>query len=79
MSNRIESEIDYLTSYSWPNFYIVEKGAFNFTLNITIIPDNILEDNELFRITIDEPQSPEGRVRLPIDVIIMNDDGKLFM
>ena len=78
-SNRAESEIDYLTSYSWPNFYTVEKGSNNFTLDITIISDNRLEDNELFRINIDEPQAPAGVVPNALDVIITNDDSKLLI
>ena len=77
-SGLTESEIDFLTSYAWPYFYIVKKDSVKFTLDITIIGDDELEDNELFRIYVDEPKAPAGIVASSMDIIIWNDDSKLF-
>ena len=78
-SNHTESEVaDYNVSYSWPNFATAPKGSTVYTLNITIIPDKRLENNELFRVYVDEPKLPNGMIPIQADVIIMNDDGKLL-
>ena len=78
-SNRTEEIPDYNVSYSWPNFDVARKGSTFYTFNISIIPDKRLEDNELFRIYVDEPMTPIGMMPIQVDVIIVNDDGKLFV
>ena len=76
-SNRTESEVaDYNVAYSWPNFDIAPNGSTFYTFNVSIIPDKRLEDNELFRIYVDEPMTPMGMMPIQVDIIIMNDDGK---
>ena len=75
-SNRTEEVPDFNVAYSWPNFDIAPRGSTFYTLNITIIPDRRLEDNELFRIYVDEPITPIGMMPIQVDVVILNDDGK---
>ena len=70
---------DYYVSNACPNFAIVPAGSKYYILNIIIVPDNRLEENELFRIYVDEPKALDGVVPIQADVIIMNDDGKLSL
>ena len=72
-------EIDYYTSYSWPEFITVPKGTVDFFLNITIVDDNKLEDNELLRVITIPPVLPDGHIRCTADLIIFDDDGKLII
>ena len=77
VSNRTGGEsIDYYVAYAWPNFAIVPQGNKSYILNITIVPDKRLEENELFRIYVEQPVRPDGTMVIQTDVIIMNDDGE---
>ena len=77
VSNRTEVEdIDYNVSYASPNFDIVPEGSKYYILNITIVPDETLEENELFRIYVEQPVRPDDTMVIQTDVIIMNDDGE---
>ena len=78
-TTNIDNEVDYYTAYAWPNFDTVEKGTVNYTLNITIINDNRLEDNRLFSIIAFSGTPPNGHTPCTTDVIILDDDGKLLV
>ena len=79
ISNRTGGEpIDYYVAYASPNFVIVPEGRKYYILNITIVPDKRLEENELFRIYVDQPKSVNGMMSIHTDVIIMDDDSKLL-
>ena len=68
--------VDYYVAYAWPNFAIVPEGNKSYILNITIVPDKRLEENELFRIYVEQPIRPDDTMVIQTDVIIMNDDGE---
>ena len=70
--------IDYYVAYASPNFVIVPEGNNSYILNITIVPDKRLEENELFRIYVEQPIRPNGTMVIQTDVIIMDDDSKLL-
>ena len=53
-------------------------GSNSYTFNIAIFDDETLEDNELFRIYVEEPMRANGVMPVQADIIIMNDDGKLL-
>ena len=72
---RSEDEIDYYTSYSFPNFATVEAYSSYFILNISIVQDCILENNELFRVAAIPSELPDGHTRCTADVVIVDDDG----
>ena len=76
-SARNASDVDYYTQYSWPDFDTVEKGTVNYTLNLTIVDDERLEDRELIRIFAINPNLPDGEIPCQADVIIIDDDGRL--
>ena len=77
VSNRIGGElIDYYVAYSSPNVVTVSEGSKYYILNITTVPDKILEENELFRIYVEQPIRPDGTMVIQTDIIIMNDDGE---
>ena len=68
--------IDYYVAYADPNSAIVPAGSKYYILNITTVPDNRLEENELFRVYVVKPIIPDGTMVILTDVIIMNDDGE---
>ena len=68
-----EDDIDYYTSYSYPNFAIVEAYSTQFLLNISIVQDCKAEDNELFRIIAVPFHIPVGHISCSADVVIVND------
>ena len=77
VSNRTGGElVDYYVAYSLPNFVIVPEGSKYYILNITTVPDKILEENELFRIYVEQPIRPDSTMVIQTDIIIMNDDGE---
>ena len=70
--------VDYYVAYVDPNLAIVPAGSKYFILNITTIPDNRLEENELFRVYVEQPIIPDGTMAILTDIIIMNDDGEFI-
>ena len=61
-----------------PEFYLAKKNTTFFSIRITIIPDRRLESNELIRIAIIEPAMPDDVDPPEAEVIIVDDDGKLY-
>ena len=47
----------------------------DYTLNITIVPDRILENNELFRVIAKPEHIPAGHFDCSVDAFILDDDG----
>ena len=77
VSNRTGGElIDYYVAYASPNVFKVPAGSKYYILNITTVPDKILEENELFRIYVEQPIRPDSTMVIQTDIIIMNDDGE---
>ena len=68
---------DYYTSISFPNFDKIPAFTTHNTLNITIVPDRILENNELFQVTPVPQHIPVGHYvyLCSADAIIRDDDG----
>ena len=78
-STPTKGPIDYipvLTADTIPSFARVSEGSSTYTLVIPIIHDTRAEDNELFRIYIDRPPTPDNTMPIQVDVIIEdgNDD-----
>ena len=68
-------DFDYYTAISFPYFDIISPYERHYTLNVTIVPDRILENNELFHVTAIPQHVPAGRPECSVDVIIVDDDG----
>ena len=51
------------------------KGSTYYEFNITIVDDNRLERDELFRVNVVQPMSPVNTMNCVTDIIIMDDDG----
>ena len=78
--NFVENEsgitnIDYYTSLAFPNFDTIPAYERHYTLNVTIVPDQILENNELFDVTAKPEHVPAGQPECSTAVIIRDDDG----
>ena len=76
-NNTAQESLDFYTSVSSPNFDIIKAYNRHYKLNITIVPDRILENNELFQVTPLPQQVPVGHTTTDcrVDVIIRDDDG----
>ena len=74
-NNTAQESLDFYTSVSSPNFDIIKAYNRHYELNITIVPDRILESNELFHVTSLPQQSPVGQPDCSVDIIIRDDDG----
>ena len=74
----MSDNIDYYTSYAFPNKAIIPAGTTKFLLKVKIVNDKRLEDNEIFRIVADPPDIPNNHFTCSTDVIIWDDDGKLL-
>ena len=76
-NNTAQQGFDYYTSISFPNFDKIPAFTTSYTLNITIVPDRILENNELFHVTPVPQHIPVGNHDYPCsaDAIIVDDDG----
>jgi len=64
---------------SGPYNFTIASGLTNITFNVSIINDNILEENEIFHLTIDPSSLPEDvHVGSPVlvTVTIVDDDCK---
>ena len=70
-------DIDYLVSYSFPNFAPIAAGVGSFNLELPIIDDARVENNELLRIAAIPPNVPSSTIRDTADVIIIDDDPRL--
>ena len=57
----------------------IPAGTDHFCININILDNKELENNKLFRITIDPPIIPTHHTACSTDVIITDDDGKLLI
>ena len=63
---------------AFPTFDTIPAYERHYTLNITIVPDEILENNELFDVTANPQHVPDGHLECSTDVIIKDDDGSLW-
>ena len=75
LANGTTEVFDYYTAIAFPNFATIPASTTNFTLKIDIVPDRILEDNELFKVTAQPEFTPDGHTIPSVDVIIKDDDG----
>ena len=69
-------EIDYYTSYSYPNYAKVQQYAESFMLKITIVQDNKFEDNERIEIIAIPRELPENHTYSRTILGITDDDCK---
>ena len=70
-------DLDYLVSYSFPNFAPIAAGVGSFTLEVPIIDDAKVENDELLRISAIPPTIPSSHIRDTADINILNDDPRL--
>ena len=76
VGNHSGNEIfDYYAAMSFPYFDIIPAYERDYILNITIVPDRILENNELFHLIAVPQHVPVGQPECSVDVIIRDDDG----
>ena len=71
----VEAGIDYYTAIAFPIFDTIPAYTRHYTLSIEIVPDRILEDNELFYVTAKPQHVPFGQPDCRVSVIIRDDDG----
>ena len=74
-----EGDIDYYPE-AISNFHTIPAKTTHYPLNIVVIQDSILEDNELFQVTvipeyIPVPAVPQSNCPTSVGVIIVDDDG----
>ena len=72
-------EIDYYIPFPYTTFAKIPAHSTHFQLNVTIVDDKKLENNELLRIDAIPSPLPYGHTHCTTDVIILDDDGKLFI
>ena len=71
--------IDYYASYLSPYGITFPAGITTINLTLNIVNDSRLESNEAFRIVADPPDIPNGQRPAYADIIIRDDDGKLYL
>ena len=76
-THNVKAGIDYYTAIAFPYFDIIPAYTRHYTLNVGIVPDHILEDDELFQVTPRPKHIPDGYATnyFSVDVIIRDDDG----
>ena len=75
-NDSVKENFDYYTSMSFPNFDIIPAYTTHYTLKIDIVADHIIEDNELFQVTVVPQHRFLGQPDCDVHVIIQDDDGK---
>ena len=73
-----DNEIDFYSSYAWPDFATIPKGTEYFILSVRIVDDGRLEGTEQFHIVPVTAKLPAGEIRLRTKVIIVDNDRKLM-
>ena len=71
----MEVGFDYYTAIAFPIYDIIPAYTKHYTLSVKIVPDRILENNELFRVTVQPELRPIGYYYCSAEVIIQDDDG----
>ena len=74
-THTVEASIDYYTAIAFPNFDTIPAYTSHYTLSVKIVADRILEDNELFYVTVIPEHLPFGQPDCRVAVIIRDDDG----
>ena len=77
-THTVEADIDYYTTITFPNFDTIPAYTRHYTLSIQIVPDRILEDNELFFVTVRPEHMPDGQPDCRVAIIIKDDDGNFW-
>ena len=73
-----EEGFDYYTSISFPTHDIIPAYTRHYTLTVDIVPDNVIEENELLRVIAIPLHVPLGQYYCSTDVVILDDDGNVY-